>query len=533
MGNSRPANQILAFATAALVSGIAAPRVQAQESDWLEVQGSTTLTLRNGESTSYQIRLKKVPPKLDRDGNFVDQNGGLTDTPIPTPSDDPWWILVRADGVVRDGEYDVDGDPNTGYDDPATPEREGYDLTWVPSLGREFHGGNWNEWVGISIRAHSDIDDPVVFSHEVWSNNTYCPEHGVAPVTVTVSDQGEPGVRVSPTALTLDEGRSGTYDVVLLSKPTGNVRISVSGQSGDVTVNPRSLTFTTETWTVPQTVTVDAGEDPDADADDAVTLTHSASGGGYNGVTIDDVVVTIEENDEPSTAVNLSIDPDSVREGGGRQRVTVTGELDGAVRGEATTTVTLTVEDGTADSFDYSAQGATLTIPKGRTSGSASVYITPVNDMADEADETVNIEATSSFTVSPSSIPVTIVDNYGPPTGIDLTVFPNLVGEDEGEQSLRVTATLTGGGTLTTPTDVTLSVVGITATVDDDYTYTFPPTLTIPANSEDGTEDFFLTPVDNDQDEPDKTLEVQGTSLPGASRGPRHDHYRRRRGRRG
>ena len=250
----------------ALLSGVAAPRVQAQESEWLEVQGSTTLTLRNGESTSYQIRLKKVPPKLDRDGNSVDQNGALTDTPIPTPSDDPWWILVRADGVVRHGEYDVDGDPNTGYDDPATPEREGYDLTWVPSLGREFHGGNWNEWVGISIRAHSDIDDPVVFSHEVWSNDTYCPEHGVAPVTVSVSDQGEPGVRVSPTALTLDEGRSGTYDVVLLSKPTGNVRISVSGQSGDVTANPRSLTFTTETWTIPQPVTVEAGEDPDADA---------------------------------------------------------------------------------------------------------------------------------------------------------------------------------------------------------------------------------------------------------------------------
>ena len=37
MGESRPAKRILAFATAALLSGIAAPRVQAQESEWLEV----------------------------------------------------------------------------------------------------------------------------------------------------------------------------------------------------------------------------------------------------------------------------------------------------------------------------------------------------------------------------------------------------------------------------------------------------------------------------------------------------------------
>ena len=326
MGESRAAKRILAFATAALVSGVAAPRVQAQESEWLEVQGSTTLTLRNGESTSYQIRLKKVPPKLDRDGNFVDETGALTETPIPTPSNDPWWVRVRADGVVRYGEYDVDGDPMTGYDDPNTREREGYDLTWVPSLGREFHGGNYDQWVGIRITAHSDINVPVVFSHEVWSNDTYCPEHGVVPVTVSNSGQSDPGVGVSPTTLTIDEGSIDPYHVVLLSEPTGTVRIGVSGQSGDVTVNKRSLTFTTQNWNEAQSVTVEAGEDSDADPDDPVTLTHSASGGGYNGVTIEDVVVTIRETDEESTAVNLSIDPDSVREGAGRQRLTVTGE---------------------------------------------------------------------------------------------------------------------------------------------------------------------------------------------------------------
>ena len=304
MGESRPAKRILAFAAAALLSGVAAPRVQAQDNiPWLEVGGPTTLTLRNGETVSYRIRLKKKPILMDRDGNRVlDEMGDEQEVTRA----DSWWVRVRVDGSVRyDGYYDVDGDTSTGLQLgdlhllSGDEEYVGADITWRPSIGREFWKDNWDNWVDIRITAHSDINAPVVFSHEVWSNDTWCPEHGVGPVTV-----------------------------------------------------------------------------------------------------------------------------------------------------------------------------------------------------------------------SPSSIPVTIVDNYGPPTGIDLTVFPNLVGEDEGEQSLRVTATLTGGGTLTTPTDVTLSVVGITATVDDDYTYTFPPTLTIPANSEDGTEVFFLTPVDNDQDEPDKTLEVRGTSLP-------------------
>ena len=83
------------------------------------------MSIRAEESGRYYIRLKKVPPKLDRDGNFVDQNGDRTDTPIPTPSDDPWWVRVRADGVVRYGEYDVDEDPTTGNAD-------GHDITWVP-----------------------------------------------------------------------------------------------------------------------------------------------------------------------------------------------------------------------------------------------------------------------------------------------------------------------------------------------------------------------------------------------------------------
>ena len=77
MGESCVAKRILAFATAALLSGVAAPRVQAQESEWLEVQGSTSFTIRKGESHTYYIRLKKVPIKLDRQTGepVLDSNG--------------------------------------------------------------------------------------------------------------------------------------------------------------------------------------------------------------------------------------------------------------------------------------------------------------------------------------------------------------------------------------------------------------------------------------------------------------------------
>ena len=414
-GGTRAVRRVLVAAAATALSAAAAGPAGAQSSEWLELRGPTALTLRNGETVTYYIRMKKRPILMDDEGIPVLVGGEEQ----PVTRADAWWVRVRADGAVRNGRYDVDGDPNTGLDDPETPEREGYDLIWRPSLGRDFWEDNWNTWQGIRIEAHSDIGVPVVFSHEVWSNERHCPEHGVVPVTVSTSGRGAPGVRVAPTAMTIGEGLSDPYQVVLLSQPSGNVRVRVAGQSGDVTTDRSSLEFTTRNWNEAQSVTVYAGADADAEQDGPVTLTHSASGGGYSGVAIDDVVVTIREDDQPSTAINLSINPESIREAGGRQQVTVTGELNDAIRGTATT-LTLSVVDGTADSSDYSATGATLTIPAGRVSGAASVHITPVNDTLDEdPDETVTIRAntTSGLNLSGDSFTVTIEDDDGRPPG--------------------------------------------------------------------------------------------------------------------
>ena len=206
MGESRPAKRVLAFAAAALLSGIAAPRVQAQESewrrDWLEVAPSTPLTLRKGESRTYSIRLKKQPINLDRDGNFLNASDQIVELIEDAAPGDGWWVMIRVDGAVRiDGTYDADGD---GTDD----------IRWVPSVGREFDSDNWNQWKEIRVYALTDLDTPVVFSHEVWSNDTYCPEHGAGPVTISITDDGGPinpqddrGVTVSRDVVDRPRGR--------------------------------------------------------------------------------------------------------------------------------------------------------------------------------------------------------------------------------------------------------------------------------------------------------------------------------------
>ena len=109
--------------------------------------------------------------------------------------------------------------------------------------------------------------------------------------------EGLPGVTVYPTVLTIPEGNSDSYTVVLQLQPTEDVTVAVTVPSGsDASVNPASLTFTEDNWDDSQTVTVTTQADTD-DADDTVTLSHAASGGNYQGVTAENVTVTIAEVD--------------------------------------------------------------------------------------------------------------------------------------------------------------------------------------------------------------------------------------------
>ena len=129
-------------------------------------------------------------------------------------------------------------------------------------------------------------------------------------VTVTRAENtaDTPGVTVSKTALTVTEQDTtgDSYTVVLDTEPTANVTVTVAGHSGtDVTANPGTLTFTASNWDTARTVTVTAGNDADT-TDDSVTLTHSAAStdNDYSGIAINEVAVTVSDND---TAVAAGI----------------------------------------------------------------------------------------------------------------------------------------------------------------------------------------------------------------------------------
>ena len=107
---------------------------------------------------------------------------------------------------------------------------------------------------------------------------------------MTVTDDETAGATVSETTLTVAEGGSATYTVVLDAQPTSDVVISVTKTgSTDVTVSPATLTFTRANWSTAQTVTVSAAQDADA-VNDAASIAHAVdaarSADEYDAATI-------------------------------------------------------------------------------------------------------------------------------------------------------------------------------------------------------------------------------------------------------
>ena len=218
-------------------------------------------------------------------------------------------------------------------------------------------------------------DETVTISHAVKTGSaTEYVDVSVAGVTVTVLDDDAALVVVS--SLSVPEGGTATYTVVLGAEPTGNVTVSVTGDAGtDVSVSGAPLMFSIADWGTAQTVTVTADEDDDA-VRDQVTLMHSAEGGGYDDATRD-LVVTVADNDAmlivPSS---LTVDED----------ITVTYTVELAARPAGDVRVTISGEAGT----DVSLSGAPLTFSTSDWGTAQTVTMTVAGD-DDVTDDTVTL----------------------------------------------------------------------------------------------------------------------------------------------
>ena len=259
-----------------------------------------------------------------------------------------------------------------------------------------FTASNWQTAQTLTVTGVDDTVDQssdrmVTISHTATSTDTGY--NGLsASVTATVVDNDTVGVTItesgSPPATSVDEfidGLTDTYTVVLDSEPAASVEIAVtSGDTGAATVSPATLTFTTSNWQTAQTVTVTGVDDGvDQSSDRTATISHSATSTDplYSGIGIDDVTVTVVDDDMVGVTIIETDGTTMVTEASGPAH---TDTYTVALGNRPTSTVTIAM--GLNPSGAVTVSPATLTFTSSSWKAAQTVTVTAVDDEVDQEE---------------------------------------------------------------------------------------------------------------------------------------------------
>ena len=200
-----------------------------------------------------------------------------------------------------------------------------------------FTPGNWSAAQTVTL---TGVDDPAVDGDQVSTVRISVDDassddgfDGVADQTVDVTtrDDDTPGFGVTESAGTTvvtEAGGTDDFAVALLAQPTSDVVLTLTASDVDeATVSPATLTFTTVSWNLGQTVTVTGVDDLILDGDQASTVTiavdGSASDDAFDAVSDQTVAVTTRDDEVPGFSVTESAGTTVVTESSGTDDLTV------------------------------------------------------------------------------------------------------------------------------------------------------------------------------------------------------------------
>jgi len=254
--------------------------------------------------------------------------------------------------------------------------------TTVSPTSLTFTTTNWNSPQTVTVTA---VDDGAAegfhtstITHSVSSTDTNYSGFAVRSVIVQVTDNDTAGVTITETDSSTDIVEGGvmdTYDVVLNTQPTAPVTITLTTDN-QVSVNPSTLTFTTANWNSPQTVTVTAVNDLNAEGVHHSTIRHQASSTdtNYNGIDIAVVTAAITDNDSAGVTIVQSGGSTQIVEGGATDTYTV------VLNTQPTAPVTITVMSDNQSTVS----AGTLTFTTANWNDAQTVTVTAVDDVEAE-----------------------------------------------------------------------------------------------------------------------------------------------------
>ena len=336
------------------------------------------------------------------------------------------------------------------------------------------------------VTAAQNFGKPILYmqgdDHHWVLDNPYA----AAPnVTRVVVEQGVPSVRTTITNDPIDPftfestdvtegGRTDGYTIVLDSEPTANVDVTVTPDNqtdlGSGPGTPIVLTFTPANALTPQLINITAVDDAVVEGQHTSTITHTVTSTdtNFNGLSINDVVANITDNDTPGVTIAESDAMSDVIEGGTADSYTVV--LDSV----PTVNVDVTV---TPDSQTDLGAGAGTAIVLSFTPANAltpqTVNVTAVDDAIVEGLHTSTITHTAVSTdanyngIGITSVTANITDNDA--AGVTITESGttdvseggatdsyDVVLDSQPEAGTTVTITIAhrDGQTTTTPTSL-------------------------------------------------------------------------------
>ncbi|WP_156013383.1 beta strand repeat-containing protein [Thioalkalivibrio sp. HK1] len=222
----------------------------------------------------------------------------ITDNDAPGLSIDPASTLEVAEGSTGQLQVSLTVQPSGG-DVTVDLTKSGSDDVTLSPASLVFTASDWNSPRYVTVSAAED-DDGVADTASISLAASGADYQGITNnVSVQVIEKQTIELVIDPSIVGLTEGGDGTFTAKLGAQPTGgdvNVYLTKSG-SPDVNLSSTHLTFTSSNWNTSQSVTVSADEDDDGVAD-AATVTLSASGADFNGVT-GNVQIQVTDNDAP------------------------------------------------------------------------------------------------------------------------------------------------------------------------------------------------------------------------------------------
>jgi large repetitive protein len=295
-----------------------------------------------------------------------------------------------------------------------------------------FTTDNWNAPQTVTV---SGADDMIADGNQAYSIVTglaVSTDSGysgmnAADVALTNTDNETAGFTISPTSglTTSEAGTTATFTIRLNSKPLGNVTVGLtSSNTNEGTVSPASVTFTTDNWNAPQTVTITGVNDAVADGNRPYSIVTAAATGtdttGYVGMNPANVSVTNTDNDTAGYTVSAVTGPTT--EGAGTASFTV------KLNSQPTGTVTIPVSSN--DTTEGTVSTSSLTFDASNWSSAQSVTITGKDDAVADGNQPYVIvlgaatgtDTTGYVGLKPANVDVSNTDNDS--AGITVTVPP-------------------------------------------------------------------------------------------------------------